>query len=117
MTPAELARARKRLKLSAAELGRALRLGGRDPGQQVRRWETGATDAIPGPVQVAVEYLLHDADRAADLPAPAGLDTAAYIERLNAEATEKPVEAPEPPPAPIVPPTPPKPFTRRRGGR
>ena len=59
MTGAELLKARKRLKLSAAELGRLLELEGRDPGLAVRRWETDA-HPIPGPVRVALRYLLAD---------------------------------------------------------
>ena len=38
MTPAELTAAREALGLSAAELGRALQLAGRDPGRTVRFW-------------------------------------------------------------------------------
>jgi hypothetical protein len=58
MTPADLIAARKALDLTAADLGRALRLEGRDPGQTVRRWETGVVAPIPGPAQVAVELML-----------------------------------------------------------
>jgi hypothetical protein len=43
--------------LMAAELGRVLRLRGRDPGQSVRAWETGQTP-LPGPVSVLVEMML-----------------------------------------------------------
>lgn len=40
-----------------AELGRILRLGGRDPGQSIVDWESGKT-RIPGPAQVAVAMML-----------------------------------------------------------
>jgi hypothetical protein len=43
--------------LYAAELGRLLRLTGRDPGQTVLNWESGKR-AISGPVAVAVELML-----------------------------------------------------------
>lgn len=43
--------------LHMAELGRALRLMGRDPGASVRDWERGHTP-ISGPVSVAVEAML-----------------------------------------------------------
>ena len=78
MTPDELKAARARLGLKAAELGRRLELEGRDPGQQVLRWEKQAA-AIPGPAAVAVRYMLdeqarqraqeaHDAAQAAAAP-------------------------------------------------
>ncbi len=43
--------------LYASEMGRALRLGGRDPGESIRDYERGKT-AISGPVSVAVELML-----------------------------------------------------------
>ena len=43
--------------LHMAEMGRALRLQGRDPGASVRDWERGATP-ISGPVSVAIEAML-----------------------------------------------------------
>ena len=43
--------------LHASELGRALRLGGRDPGESIRDYERGKT-RITGPVSVAVEMML-----------------------------------------------------------
>jgi hypothetical protein len=43
--------------LHASELGRALRLGGRDPGFRVSKWERGV-NAIPGPVSVAIDAML-----------------------------------------------------------
>ena len=46
--------------LHASELGRALRLGGRDPGASVRDYERGKT-TISGPLSVAVEMMLNGA--------------------------------------------------------
>ena len=43
--------------LRASELGRVLRLSGRDPGASVRDYERGTTK-ISGPVSVAVEMML-----------------------------------------------------------
>lgn len=43
--------------LHAVELGRALRLGGRDPGESIRDYERGKTK-ISGPMSVAVEMML-----------------------------------------------------------
>lgn len=43
--------------LHASEMGRALRLGGRDPGESIRDYERGKT-AISGPIAVAVELML-----------------------------------------------------------
>lgn len=57
MTGPEFEAARRKLGLTAAQLGRKLELEGRDPGQQVRRWETGAV-VVSGPVRVAVRYML-----------------------------------------------------------
>jgi hypothetical protein len=57
MTPANIIEARKRLGMTAAALGRALELEGRDPGLTVRRWETGANQ-IPGPARVAIRLML-----------------------------------------------------------
>lgn len=68
MTPAELHAARRTLgelwgfgrPLHASELGRALRLGGRDPGESIRDYERGKTK-ISGPMSVAVEMMLRGA--------------------------------------------------------
>jgi len=46
--------------LHASELGRALRLGGRDPGESIRDYERGKTK-ISGPMSVAVEMMLSGA--------------------------------------------------------
>jgi DNA-binding transcriptional regulator YiaG len=53
MTPNELKAARKVLGLSAAKMGQALEV---DP-RTVRRWEAGP-QAVPGPVKVAVGFML-----------------------------------------------------------
>jgi DNA-binding transcriptional regulator YiaG len=57
MTPADLRAARKRLGMTQAQLGRALRLSGGDPGRAVRMWEAGDR-RISGPVEIAVEAML-----------------------------------------------------------
>ena len=65
MTPDELYEARARLgelwnygrPIKAAELGRALRLGGRSPGESIRDYERGKT-GISGPISVAVDLFL-----------------------------------------------------------
>jgi hypothetical protein len=65
MTPADLYAARATLglmwglgrPLKASEMGRVLRLGGRDPGESVRDYERGKT-RISGPVSLAVELML-----------------------------------------------------------
>ena len=65
MTPTELRNARRTLgelwglgrPLRASEMGRALRLAGRDPGRSVLDWEAGKTP-ISGPVSVAVQMML-----------------------------------------------------------
>lgn len=65
MTPTELREARGRLgrlwgldrPLKMSEMGRALRLGGRDPGQSIRDYERGATP-ISGPISALVECYL-----------------------------------------------------------
>jgi hypothetical protein len=66
MTGEELRNARARLgelwalgrPAHAAELGRALRLSPSDPGQSIRDYEAGREDPVPGPVAVAVEFML-----------------------------------------------------------
>ena len=75
MTPDQLRDARSRLglmwglgrPLHMSEMGRALRLSGRDPGASIRDYERGTT-RISGPVSVAVEMMLAGA-----LP-PGGLE-------------------------------------------
>lgn len=53
--------------LQMSEMGRALRLGGRDPGASIRDYERGTT-RVSGPMSVAVRMMLAGA-----LP-PDGLD-------------------------------------------
>lgn len=68
MTPEQLRDARRTLgmmwgfdrPLHASELGRALRLGGRDPGESIRDYERGKTK-VSGPMSVAVEMMLRGA--------------------------------------------------------
>lgn len=43
---------------NAAELGRALRLSPSDPGQVIRAYEARRHEQVPGPVAVAVEFML-----------------------------------------------------------
>lgn len=43
--------------LHCSELGRALRLTGRDPGETIHKWESGQRE-ITGPAHVAVEAML-----------------------------------------------------------
>jgi len=65
MTPEQLRDARAVLgqmwgldrPLKCAELGRALRLAGRDPGRSILDYERGATK-ITGPLAVAIEAML-----------------------------------------------------------
>jgi len=65
LTPDELRSAREALgnawgfgrPLFMSEMGRVLRLGGRDPGQSIRDYERGTT-RISGPMSVAVEMML-----------------------------------------------------------
>jgi hypothetical protein len=64
MTGAQVPKARATLgqlglgrPLYAAELGRLLRLSGRDPGQTVLRWESGQR-GIGGPIALLIELML-----------------------------------------------------------
>lgn len=61
MTPEQLREARRKLGLSAAKLAEVLRLG-RGGDRTVRRWESNER-SIPGPVEVAIGYLLRDIGR------------------------------------------------------
>lgn len=64
MTPEDFKEARRKLGLSASQMGRAIGLRG-DPGRTVRRYEAGDIE-ISGPVQVAIRYILrHGLDKAA----------------------------------------------------
>jgi transcriptional regulator with XRE-family HTH domain len=60
VTPAELRAARQKLGLTQAQLGEALRLRGTRDGRArvVRQWEAGERQ-ISGPVEIAIEHLLH----------------------------------------------------------
>lgn len=58
MTPQELKSSRKRLGLTQAGLARALLMSQDNGGRTVRRWEAG-THPIPGPVELAIKWLLH----------------------------------------------------------
>jgi hypothetical protein len=66
MTGTELRKARATLgqlwglgrPVFAAELGRALQLSPSDPGQSVRDYEAHRDEPVPGPVAVAVEFML-----------------------------------------------------------
>lgn len=68
MTPKQLTAARAKLgkmlglgrDLHLSELGRALRLQGRDPGQSIRKWEQ--RDGPTGPASVAIEMMLAGAE-------------------------------------------------------
>ena len=63
MTPENLKAARKAALgfNTAAKLGRALELEGKDPGRTVRLWEEGRP--IPGPARVAIALMLADQAR------------------------------------------------------
>jgi len=87
MDAAGLIAARQVLGLTAAALGRALGLEGRDTGQSVRLWETGR--AVPGPVRVAVRYMLAEHARAGLQEAP---------EPALAVFPDPPTRTPESPP-------------------
>ena len=56
MIPADLRAARKRLGLTQHGLAEALRMG-KWGHQSVAKWEKGTND-VPGPVQVALGYML-----------------------------------------------------------
>jgi hypothetical protein len=69
MTPDDLRAARRILgarwnlgrELRMSELGRAVRMPGKDPGQSIRDYEDGIT-RIPGPLSAAVDMLLNGAE-------------------------------------------------------
>jgi len=59
VTPADFRDARKSLGLTQKQLAEALRMG-RHGWQSISKWESDDyAGGIPGPVQVAVECLLH----------------------------------------------------------
>ena len=86
MTGPELETARKRLNLTAADLGRTFQLEDRDPGFQIRRWEKGVYP-VPGPVAVAVGYMLKELDASKGRPgaSPEALAPAPRIQTPAAE--------------------------------
>lgn len=57
MNPSDLRNARKVLGLTQSGLAKALRLSDKNGDRSVRVWETEG-NTIPGPVQVAVEFML-----------------------------------------------------------
>lgn len=61
MTPADFRNARKALGLYQKEMAKALRLSEKNGDRSIRIWETDG-NTVPGPVQVAVEFMLgtHD---------------------------------------------------------
>lgn len=62
VTPTQLRSWREKNRLTAADLGRGLMMGGRNPGESIRDYEAGTTK-IPGPVETAL--LMHDEAREA----------------------------------------------------
>lgn len=70
MNPTELRAARKALGLTQAGMAKALRLSPGNGDRTVRLWETDG-NTVPGPVQVAVEFMLAEASRAPARPRPA----------------------------------------------
>jgi hypothetical protein len=107
MTGDDLQSARKRLGLTAADLGRRLYLSGRDPGQSVRLWETGKKP-VPGPVRCAIELML-------DAAKPAQGKPLAAIQPPAGVPEPAPISAPVDPLAICSFTVPPAPKTRRRG--
>lgn len=57
MTPTDLRAARKTLSLTQSGLAKALRLSEKNGDRSVRIWEQDG-NTVPGPVQVAVEFML-----------------------------------------------------------
>lgn len=57
MTPADLRAAREALGLTQTGLAKALRLSPKNGDRSVRIWEAEG-NTVPGPVQVAVEFML-----------------------------------------------------------
>lgn len=57
MTPVDLRTARKALGLTQSGLAKALRLSEKNGDRSVRIWETDG-NTVPGPVQVAVEFMV-----------------------------------------------------------
>jgi DNA-binding transcriptional regulator YiaG len=57
MTPADFRNARKALGLSQKEMAKVLRLSEKNGDRSIRIWESEG-NTVPGPVQVAVEFML-----------------------------------------------------------
>lgn len=57
MTANQLKAARKKLRLSARGMAKALEMPGQWADRTIRRWENG-DDPVPGPVAVAVRFML-----------------------------------------------------------
>lgn len=57
MKPSDLRAARKTLGLTQNGLAEAFRMSEKNGGRSVRIWETEG-NTVPGPVQVAVEFML-----------------------------------------------------------
>lgn len=57
MTPSDLRAAREALGLTQSGLAKALRLSPKNGDRSVRIWEAEG-NTVPGPVQVAVEFML-----------------------------------------------------------
>lgn len=69
MEPAELRAARKTLGLTQSGLARALRLSEKNGDRSIRIWETEG-NTVPGPVQVAVGFMLERAKNTQTLTEP-----------------------------------------------
>jgi transcriptional regulator with XRE-family HTH domain len=57
MTPADFRNARKALGLTQSQMAEALRLSTKNGSRSIRIWEKEG-NTVPGPVQVAVEFML-----------------------------------------------------------
>lgn len=69
MTPADFRNARKALGFSQKDMAKALRMGAHG-WQSISKWESDSFEgSIPGPVQVAMECLLHHATKPVTPPA------------------------------------------------
>lgn len=91
MTPAEVTAARLALGFNtAAALGRALELEGRDPGRTVKQWESGKAP-IMGPARVALRLMLEKAQAA---PQAANEAVQAVTQAIAASGITEPPGAP-----------------------
>lgn len=62
MTPADFRAARASLGLTQTQMAETLRLSPANGSRSIRIWEKDG-NTVPGPVQVAVEYMLKDSNR------------------------------------------------------